>query len=477
VVAESTATPDTELVLSPLSATSQTLLEAIQALGLELDSVRQEGTPQTSARLAVAEDELTAIHDEMRHQQEEIESQLVETASSRIAMVRRFLSSLPLATILTNPSGMILEANAAAHVAMRVSQGRLVGRPIFAYIAPDDRRRLRSALSSAGQSDEILQITGALTVRHATSVPAYLALVRELGELRPAVLPDAIDHEAGIDTVEEPYAADQGEIRSVAVRWVIMPDYTTMDRPPSHQQLEALTRLCRLGANAPDLQASLAQVVKLCLRAVAEADDVSLLVGNPLEPTFTIATSALAQHVDGLQYARAKGPALEAYRSRRPVALDGEALAEHPGLAGDSQVGTMRSLLAVPLLAETQTTSGVLTLYTSGPTSVATTAALRQVMPFVEAAQSLIQDKNTHEEMRRTQQQLESALLSRAVIDQAKGMIKMALKCDADEAFSQLVRMSSNHHDKVHNVAQGIVNGIVTKGAPALWPAPGASRR
>ena len=472
-MAESTATSDTELVLSPLSATSLTLLDAIQALGLELDTVRQEGGAQTSARLAVAEDELTAIHDEMRHQQEEIESQLVETASSRIAMVRRFLSSLPLATILTSPTGMILEANAAAHVAMRVSQGRLVGRPIFAYIAPDDRRRLRSALSSAGHSDEILQITGALIVRHAASVPAYLALVREVGEPRPVVLREAIDHEVAL---ERPDRADHGELRSIAVRWVIMPDYTTMDRPPSHQQLEALTRLCRLGANAPDLQATLGQVVKLCLRAVAEADDVSLVVGNPLEPTFTIATSALAQHVDGLQHARAKGPALEAYRSRRPVALDGEALAEHPGLAGDPQVAMMRSLLAVPLLAETQITSGVLTLYTSGPISVATTEALRQVMPFVEAAQSLIQDKHTHEEMHRTQQQLESALVSRAVIDQAKGMIMMALKCDADEAFSQLVRMSSNHHDKVHNVAQGIVNGIVAKGAPALWPAPGASR-
>ena len=84
-------------------------------------------------------------------------------------------------------------------------------------------------------------------------------------------------------------------------------------------------------------------------------------------------------------------------------------------------------------------------------------------MPFVEAAQTLIRDTKAHEEMRRTQEQLESALISRAVIDQAKGMIMISLNCNADDAFGHLVRMSSTRHEKVRDVAQRMVNDVLTK--------------
>jgi transcriptional regulator with GAF, ATPase, and Fis domain len=246
------------------------------------------------------------------------------------------------------------------------------------------------------------------------------------------------------------------------VRWVILPNYEAVDGPPSHQQLEALTRLCRLGANDGDLRTTLGQVARLCVQALAEVDDVSLLVGNPLEPSMTIASSATAQHLDGLQHARAGGPSFDAYRSRRPVALDGDAVTKHRGLAKDKQAGLVRSLLAVPLVAD-NLPSGVLTIYATGDRSVATLEALRQVMPFVEAAQTLIRDTRAHEEMRRTQEQLSEALTSRAVIDQAKGMIMIGLKCDADEAFAHLVRMSSTRHEKVRDVAQSMVDDVLKK--------------
>jgi hypothetical protein len=146
------------------------------------------------------------------------------------------------------------------------------------------------------------------------------------------------------------------------------------------------------------------------------------------------------------------------------VALDGVAVTEHRGLTDDPQAAAVRSLLAVPLLVQ-GLPAGVITLYGTGPKSAATLVALRQVMPFVEASQSLIRDTNTYDEMVRTQQQLELALTSRAVIDQAKGMIMVTLKCTADEAFGHLVRMSSTRHEKVRDVAQSMVDDIVTERA------------
>jgi len=445
--------------LTPSSAYSATLLTAVQALSLELDTVRHEAGPEVSARLAGAEEELAAIHDEMRQQQEEITELLAGVGSSRAGMMRRFLSALPLATLLTSSTGKIMEANGAAHAALKIPVGGLTGKPLFAYIAQNDRRRLRSALSQAGAGNELLQVTALVTPRHGTAVQSYFALVREDDEQisnDETSSTASSDLDLGLDELVEV------ETNSRTVRWVILPDYEAIDGPPSHQQLEALTRLCRLGADDGDLRSTLGQVVRLCLQAVAEADDVSLLVGNPLEPTMAVTSSATAQHLDGLQHVRAGGPSFDAYRSRRPVALDGDAVTDHHGLANDEQAKLVHSLLAVPLVSDDLPT-GVLTVYAAGERSVATLVALRQLMPFVEAAQTLIRDTQAHEEMRRTQEQLEAALTSRAVIDQAKGMIMISLKCNADDAFGHLVRMSSTRHEKVRDVAQSMVDDVLTK--------------
>jgi len=455
VLSEPVVLPIEKADLSPQSAYSATLLTAVHALSQELGTVRHEVAPDVSQRLAGAEEELAAIHDEMRQQQQEINDLLAGADSGRAGMMRRFLSTLPLATLLTTSTGKIVDANAAAHAALRIPVGGLIGKPFFAYIAQDDRRRLRSALSLACSADELLQVTALVMPRHGTAVSSYFALVREDVEPLAAATADQSGEE---------------EPDLTTVRWVILPNYEAVEGPPSHQQLEALTRLCRLGANDGDLRATLGQVARLCLQALAEVEDVSLLVGNPLEPSMTIASSATAQHLDGLQHARAGGPSFDAYRSRRPVALDGEAVTKHRGLARDKQASLVRSLLAVPLVAD-NLPSGVLTIYATGDRSVATLVALRQVMPFVEAAQTLIRDTRAHEEMRRTQEQLTEALTSRAVIDQAKGMIMISLKCDADEAFAHLVRMSSTRHEKVREVAQSMVDDVLKK-HPRLLATP-----
>jgi AmiR/NasT family two-component response regulator len=56
---------------------------------------------------------------------------------------------------------------------------------------------------------------------------------------------------------------------------------------------------------------------------------------------------------------------------------------------------------------------------------------------------------------------LERALTSRAVIDQAKGMIMARLGVDADDAFARLVHVSSRLNVKVRDLATLVVEGHV----------------
>ena len=53
--------------------------------------------------------------------------------------------------------------------------------------------------------------------------------------------------------------------------------------------------------------------------------------------------------------------------------------------------------------------------------------------------------------------QLEQALQSRTVIDQAIGIIMAESRCDADQAFATLTRASNNRNIKLRDLASEIV--------------------
>jgi AmiR/NasT family two-component response regulator len=63
-------------------------------------------------------------------------------------------------------------------------------------------------------------------------------------------------------------------------------------------------------------------------------------------------------------------------------------------------------------------------------------------------------------ELARTADELEglkTAMATRAVIEQAKGMVMLQRKCDADAAFAELVALSQANHCKLYEIARALV--------------------
>jgi GAF domain-containing protein len=56
-------------------------------------------------------------------------------------------------------------------------------------------------------------------------------------------------------------------------------------------------------------------------------------------------------------------------------------------------------------------------------------------------------------------QQMQQAMESRAVIDQAKGILMRDNRCSADEAFGMLVSASNRSNRKLRDIARAIVEG------------------
>jgi AmiR/NasT family two-component response regulator len=63
---------------------------------------------------------------------------------------------------------------------------------------------------------------------------------------------------------------------------------------------------------------------------------------------------------------------------------------------------------------------------------------------------------------------LETALTSRAVIDQAKGILMARLDIDADEAFARLAKLSSRLNVKLRDLARLVVEGQADRVIAAL---------
>ena len=76
------------------------------------------------------------------------------------------------------------------------------------------------------------------------------------------------------------------------------------------------------------------------------------------------------------------------------------------------------------------------------------------------AASAVLQDARERTAMRELGEQLNRALSSRAVIDQAKGIMMVTHRCTADEAFQLLARLSQQRNIKLHELARTIVDSV-----------------
>ena len=130
-----------------------------------------------------------------------------------------------------------------------------------------------------------------------------------------------------------------------------------------------------------------------------------------------------------------------------------------PAPAPVAQQSEVRSVIAVPVREGNETT-GAVNVYSRRIGAFG--AAGRRIAELATAAVAgILQNVAERESMQTLADNLERALTSRAVIDQAKGMVMARLGVDADNAFTRLVKLSSHLNVKLRDLASLIVEGHV----------------
>jgi GAF domain-containing protein len=220
---------------------------------------------------------------------------------------------------------------------------------------------------------------------------------------------------------------------------------------------EALERLGRLSLREQSME-SLLQTVADLTKQVMPGDpeaSVSLLVED--RPTTPVFTGPLAKDLDESQYGHDHGPCLHAARTGEVVVItDARTDPRWPGYMQSAVQHGSLSALALPLPIR-EGVAGALNIYAREPDafdeqarSIATGFA-----PYAAVAAGNLFE---YQQARSTADNLQRALESRAVIDQAKGILMERHKLTADQAFQVLAETSMRANLKLHTIAEQLVH-------------------
>ena len=202
----------------------------------------------------------------------------------------------------------------------------------------------------------------------------------------------------------------------------------------------------------------------LAVRAqtLVDASAVGLLLADQRgELQFMAASHETARLLELLQLQNDEGPCLEAYRTGEPVIVgDLRTAAERwPHFEAAATEAGIRSVHAFPLRLRREVI-GAMNVFgqESGLTLDETDEQIVQALADV-AAIALLQERTIHRGEILTEQ-LQSALNSRIVIEQAKGVLSQALNVDVDEAFTLLRSYARRGGRRLGEVAQLVVTDL-----------------
>jgi len=179
----------------------------------------------------------------------------------------------------------------------------------------------------------------------------------------------------------------------------------------------------------------------------------------------TVASSDVrASQVDEIQYDHDRGPCLTSLAIGEAVRVDDLAVDDRwHGYQLPALAHGVRSSLSLPLYADHKAI-GALNLYATRP---------RAFGPREEAAATRFADDASRAltlavrlaERAEMSENLQHALASRALIDQALGIIMSQNRCTADDAFDILRTTSQNRNVKIRDIAVALV--VAVSGQPA----------
>lgn len=253
-----------------------------------------------------------------------------------------------------------------------------------------------------------------------------------------------------------------------------------MVEPPPSVAGEATERLTvtreqRLAATFVDLADSLVvdfDVVDLmvllaerCVEMLDVAAAGLLLDDGTGSLCLIAATDEALEMVELFQIQADEGPCRDCFHTGSPVSTSdiAEESARWPRFAPIAAAAGYRAIHAVPLRLRGQVL-GALNLFGTEPAALSR-ADLATGQAFADVATIALLQSRAVNDSRLIAEQLQQALQSRIVVEQAKGILAQALGLPMDEAFSGLRRYARGRGRRLADIAREVVDGTISPDA------------
>lgn len=221
-------------------------------------------------------------------------------------------------------------------------------------------------------------------------------------------------------------------------------------------QAEALAEVATWVVADRPLKKTLVRVAEIARDVIPMADTCSLtLMAAPHEVTMG-GSSEVAEALDERQRELGRGPCLDAAQGGTPVVVNDMATEDRwPRYSPRAIELGIRASLSVPLPAQEHVLAAI-NWYSSSP-SAFSAKDISVGQSFASHVAVAVTNAHLYNNVATTARQMQDAMESRAIIEQAKGILMAQSSVSAEEAFDLLVRASQRENRKLREIAQAIV--------------------
>jgi len=210
-----------------------------------------------------------------------------------------------------------------------------------------------------------------------------------------------------------------------------------------------------------DLMEFLQTLTDQCVELL-EVDAAGLLLADSRGALRLVAASTeQARVVELFQIQNDEGPCLDCYRTGQPVIVSdirsGGAAARWPQFAAAALEMGYAGVHAIPMRLRDQVI-GTLNLFRTAPDGL-TPAVVVAATALVDVATIGILQERAVRQQEVVAGQLQVALNSRVIIEQAKGVLAERLRVTPDEAFVMLRRYARDHNHPLTELSGDVIRG------------------
>ena len=230
----------------------------------------------------------------------------------------------------------------------------------------------------------------------------------------------------------------------------------------------AYTEVQNLILDGPDVTGFLQQLTALAA-AIVPGTHCGITLYRNRQIATVVSSDAIAMRMDEVQYIRGRGPCLAAiHEGTRIEVPDMETETRWGDYAAHAVANDIRSVISLPITLDGKT-PGALNLFATTPHAF-TDHDIARAEAFTAQAATALTILLRHVSHTVLDDELREALTTRAVIDQALGILMVTRQIGAHEAFKILRHSSQTTNRKVNTIAAELIQSMT--GHPPEPPRP-----